>query len=468
MSAASGAWTAAWTSESTCDRAYHCTEGLRRCHRPPSAGKPNAEHHLGEWREHNEAVNPSEPYLRQVSQKHLDASTAALTEFSTLVSTTIGRASDSLRVRIGHLDHGAFLNHLVHGFAMLQASPDGLVAGGPGEHEVLYAIVVNQTLDTQMRTALACVASYLARHQLISSFRRNDDDVTGLDTAIVDLDAQVASSLDDTLRVNDWRSATLELRERAIAAGCPLRVRFAAPLMNAEDIKRRVPVVRRVYNEIPAARGAIDRVAAAISLSLTIAGDGVPQAALAAAHEMMDVGEVRRYVAHIVRDAFVCGNGFLEVRPPPSGLRMVRPETMDVRGSSEFVVTDPETGGSRILDGSHLLHLKGIHQTSGPLGVSLLEPLVVYQAQLDVAQSALDDGVPIAMEFGTEDAKAWAERTQAFAARIRLAKEKSIQEVLGGSTTRFPAPPTDLYFPGHEDLLPAAPSLRFVDEADRR
>ena len=84
-------------------------------------------------------------------------------------------------------------------------------------------------------------------------------------------------------------------------------------------------------------------------------------------------------------------------------------------------------------------------------------------AQLEVAERVVTEGVPIAIQHGTEEARAWAARTEAFAARTQATSDERMRELLGGGTGGLAQPPPDLYFPGHAEMTPAAPSLRFVD-----
>lgn len=411
-------------------------------------------------------MSPDEPYLRHVSRAHLETSATALSDLASIVTTPGDCDPDrTLRVRLGHLDHGGFLTHLLHGFAMTEVSPDGLIAGGDGTSEVLYAVILNQTLEVQLRTALASVSTYLARQDVLRHVRASDQDATNLDQVVAEMDAHAALSLDDALRVKDWRAAAADIRERAVAADFSLRVRFSSPLLDADEVRRRVPVMRHVYNEVSVVRDTIDRVAAALSVGLTVGGDGVPEAALAAVRDILDVGEVRRYSAHLARDAFVCGNGFLEFRPPPASLRVLRPETVEVRGETQFSVTDPATGTSGTIDG-HILHLKGMHQTHGLVGVSVLEPFVMILAQLEVAEEALSEGVPMVMRHGTDEAKEWAARTEAFASRIRRANEIRMSELLGSGPGGLAQAPPHLYFADHVEMEPATPRLRFTAHAD--
>jgi len=116
---------------------------------------------------------------------------------------------------------------------MLEVNPQGILAGADDVDEVLVAVILNQTLDIQLRAALSSVASYLARHEVVGRVRAGELDATNLGRFVADVDRQIATMLDDTLRVKDWRAAAMELRERSLAADLSLRVQFGTPLLGA-------------------------------------------------------------------------------------------------------------------------------------------------------------------------------------------------------------------------------------------
>ena len=43
------------------------------------------------------------------------------------------------------------------------------------------------------------------------------------------------------------------------------------------------------------------------------------------ARDILDIGDLRRYSAHLIRDLHVCGNGYL-LLPPPAGPRLLLAE----------------------------------------------------------------------------------------------------------------------------------------------
>jgi hypothetical protein len=141
-------------------------------------------------------VNSNEPYLRRVSEAHVETSAAALSELSELISAPGSAPPDrTLGVRLGHLDHGGFLSHLLHGFAMTKVTPDGLATGGDdGANDVMYAVILNQTLEVQIRTALSSIASYLGRQDVIRHVRAREQGVSNIDIAVADIDAQIVTA----------------------------------------------------------------------------------------------------------------------------------------------------------------------------------------------------------------------------------------------------------------------------------
>jgi hypothetical protein len=78
-------------------------------------------------------------------------------------------------------------------------------------------------------------------------------------------------------------------------------VTYSPILMNAADLALRTPILRRVYNEMPEIRNAIDKVATMLSQSLMTVGGGSEQVA-AFARDLLDVGSTRTYLAHLARD----------------------------------------------------------------------------------------------------------------------------------------------------------------------
>lgn len=400
-----------------------------------------------------------EPYLQHVSRAHVEASAAALAELAALASTGPSRKGAQLiRLRFGHLDHGGFLTNVRHGFAIMPVTPHGQLLGIEGE--ILYAIVLNHTVDLQLRTTLSLIASLLARQDMVRAARVPGTDGLDLDITATSVDQRAAVALQDSLRVKNWRDAALEIQQRAAASGYQLDLQFASPLLSQEEISQRAPALRHVYNHLPLARDAVDRVAAMMSRGFVVRGEGVSAEALAASAALLDVGDIRHYTAHIMRDAFVCGNGYLAVPPPPNPLRLYRPEHVEVTSDS-FRVRDPVANLRLEVPASGMLHLRGMNQVGGPLGVSTLEPLLILLGQMEQAHYNVEHNVPIALATGTEQARTWAQRAQDFERRIVAENEREVRDILGGGTLSLQPAPPDLYFPGQADASPATGRLHF-------
>ena len=80
---------------------------------------------------------------------------------------------------------------------------------------------------------------------------------------------------------------------------------------------------------------------------------------MAEARALLDVGQARPDPAHLARDAFVCGNGFLEFKPALSGMQLLQPDHTERTSEEEIVAYDPFGGSSRHLSVDRGLHLRG-------------------------------------------------------------------------------------------------------------
>lgn len=393
-----------------------------------------------------------------LSQEHVDASLSALDELSRIVSAAgpKGHAPRrSLVVRIGCVDHGAFLSPVLQGFSIAHATPEGVLTG-PGDGELVYAVVLLQPVESQIRTVLSFLGTLIERQRLIA---RGEFEVTELEGAAQEVDRQTADLLDDRLRRDDWREVAASIRERAFASGFALETRVASPLLDPEEIATRSPVLRRVYNEIEPVRSMVDRVAGLFGSSLTIEGPGASEAAMSIAREILDLGDLRRYSAQLIRDVHVCGNGYL-LLPPPSGPRLIMAEDISHDGR-QWLVRGLRGHAAVPVEETSILHLQGMHQTSGRFGMSLLEPFVVHLAQIDIMREVIEDAVPLA-SAGDDRARQWATRIEPFARAHIVDAFTRIEGVLAGGAAGLPAPPADLYFPGHQLMGGAAPRLTYI------
>ncbi len=228
--------------------------------------------------------------------------------------------------------------------------------------------------------------------------------------------------------------------------------------MDAADLALRAPILRRVYNEMPEIRSAIDKVTTMLSQGLMTVGGGSERVA-AFVRDLLDVGSTRTYLAHVARDAFVCGNGYLSFGTvPDEDIRLLPPERVTILDSETVRVTD---GGTDVIH-KPVIHMTGAEQQGSPYGLSVLEPFVHLQNEREAFQETLEIAEVWSQIPAPETARAWARGNVPLARRRLKDIDSKITATLGGPTYLEVQPPADLYFPGHELMAPAAAGLSLL------
>jgi hypothetical protein len=380
-------------------------------------------------------------------------------------------------VRLSHFEHGAALSLQLYGFAVLPAA-DQLVTmpqipgmkGKPpaaclrppeatsAETPLIYAVVANHSVAVQVEHTLAMLATLVARQELISGDR--DLEISEIDRLAAEVDTRTTTAVTDTLRSQGWRAAAEAVSARSLAAGLPLAVTYSPVLMDTDALALRAPILRRIYNEMPEIRSSVDKVATMLSQGLMAVGGGSERVA-AFARDLLDVGSTRTYLAHLARDAFVCGNGYLSLGTvPDEDIRLLVPERVTILDSETVQVTE---GGTEIIH-THVLHETGAEQQDSLYGLSILEPFVQLQSERELMLERLEivkawEDIPV-----PEDAMSAALKNVPLANRTLDAISKRITATMGGLSGLRVDPPADLYFPGHELMAPAAAGLVLMDD----
>lgn len=410
---------------------------------------------------------------------HLEASVAALQRLAERVTARDVRAdAEPVHIRLAHMEHGAFLTTQLFGtnvlpftgrtlperdFGVYSLPPAALLSdpyAATPQEPFTYVIVANHPVAAQVETALTALAGLLARREVTDRARQGD--LTRVDEAASTADEQAHRTVQDAIRSRGWEAAADALRERAIVTGRPFVVRYDRMVLEPEAVRRRVPILRHVYNAMPEARTAIDKVATVLSQTMQVMGGGTYEIG-AYGRTLLDVGAMRTYLAHLARDAFVCGNGYLSFgTAPDEDLRLLRPEHTWMIGDDRAVTFED---GKEVEHGS-VMHQTGARQMNGSCGLSVLEPYVMLLLHRQNAQPTLLMEQYIAEQEAPSTQELERSRASADLGRRMLAfAEEQAKTLLGGPSALEVDVPVDLYFPGHADMAPAAEAITLFDEA---
>ncbi|MDC8973171.1 hypothetical protein [Mycobacterium marinum] len=419
---------------------------------------------------------------RTVTSSHVSASSDALTSLASHISAgTSPDDGDCQHVRLGLYEHGAFLNPILHGFVLYFATGEAepqrkipLLDALPPAHSLFiptatnqerpltYAIVANNPVEIQIKHTLATLARLIARRTLTARIL-NDGVVENLPQLAEESDLKSDNQIADTMRSEGWIGAAQLVAARAEASGMPLHVSFATSLMTREQIANQAPILRRVYNDSPVIRESIDKVSILLSRGMTVSG-GPTQRAVSFVRDYVDIGLIQNYLAHLARDAHVCGNGYLSFGAiPDQGVRLLLPEKVTIDNNAFYF----EDRNQRTDIHANVCHIRGADQQQSAYGLSVLEPFVGLQLEREqwatrVATAAAWD-TPEVPRREREYAAMMGQLGEAFLASY----DHRCRHILGAPAAMDIEIPPDLYFSGHRDMKPAAEAISIrLEESD--
>ncbi len=457
-----------------------------------------------------EGVEILEDDLRpsEVSTEHLQASADALTELARVVSSPMAATSEvaPLFVDLVHYEHGYFLSPVLRGFSMLSSAgghvelpeppshgddPEGFAfevlanwaereeieglfsrranalvnpRGATDELPFTWATVAGHPVADQVREVLESLASLLARQTVTRDLLADAGSALPAQLQSIEADmARVTTGVKDSVVRSGWRAAAQELRLRSEKSGRPLRVRYRSTVFDAAELRERAPLLREAYNRLPPVRKAVDRTASAMARAMYIGGD-VPAELLQSLNDQFEHFGMRQFLAHTIRDSFVCGNGVLVLDDVLSGsIRLLPPDVL-VEVSGE-VATIQSTG--QLEQVKPVLHLQGGRQVGSDLGMSFLEPFVITCANRDTFLSVLlTSEVILASGTLDDEARSWASQMKPYAeAQLQQISDKTL-EVLGHATDQFVDAAEGTYFEGQERMTPSAGRMTLVESFD--
>lgn len=404
-------------------------------------------------RAEGEGPGPGGPagFVAEPSAEHERRSTEAIVRV--VDSLRPSDRGTPLQVSICHFRWDAMIARNLFGFVVYDFDTDGnWIDPFALDGELRYAIALNQSVELQQEVTLVFLMQTAFRQMRRAQMEKAGSDLTGIDVEMAQEDERAKRAISDRLRYG-WEAAAETVSRRIAEAGFRLDVTYSADLFpDREGLVRRMPFLRRLYNDLPDVRLVINKMVsmigrddprvAAVPGGSTEVRDWVQQ------HHRL--WRVRQYMNHALRDAEVLGNGYLaySVREP-FGAFALRPEEVVLDGGGRPM----DTQEPPLFDPDAVVHWPGSRQLTSRYGVSVLEPIVPALRTLDVFREARKAAeVILNSQRGDAKAEAWARRTVKLADQTEAAELKKIQQIFWYPLNHLPRPSEALYFEGHERL----------------
>jgi hypothetical protein len=387
-------------------------------------------------------------FLAQPDQQRIDGAVKMLSDLARTADGMGAQDGEILKVCLTLVRLPIGLPFNLFSFHLASIDSDGEVIDEvSSEHEIQYAFVVNQPVALLREAAVRFLLDLVSRQapiQQVMQERRSVDDLPRLiaatDASTAELAWDMPSETAQTLSVVRERAADVRLR---------LQVRFQLdPFPDQLALGRRVWALRTLYDSEERVRDAINRTVSAI---------GGRHPSLRGGREdirgflrrQTTLQGMRQYMNQTVRDAEVCGNGYLhtEMTGLDAQMRCLRPEdTLVLRGGGFRHVTST---GVEVFDADRVLHLRGLEQIDSPYGISILEPLLYVLArrrnvaEVRAALKVMPPGAPEAVQMKMR-------QLVAVVAAVERQTDEQVERLLEFFPRGLAAASEDLYFPGQE------------------
>lgn len=391
-------------------------------------------------------------FIDEPDRDHIARSSQALEDLSLYVrELPQGGAHDILRVSYCHTLYTPGLPTELFAFHVWGVThARALTEHFPPDDDVRYALIVNQPVPLQLEVALTFLFELLYRRRMTNAIDTGANPISKIDELTVAADEAARRELANRLQYG-WRDAARSAVEEANRLGVRLVVSYQLdPLPEYRDIANRVPLLKRVYNEVRAAREFVDKTVSMITgPELTLRAKGGSEFMRSYVERQLSVLNVRQYFNHALRDGEVCGNGYVAF-PDAEPLVPIplEPEFVQIVGDNRYVYARP---GEPPVEYRDLLHVTGTRQLSSPYGISILEPFLFVVRQLDVFQNVRELSEQ-ALE--RPDLPSTARRTfeQHIALATRMGEDidDRVQRMVWFPRDHLPPPFDNLYLPGHE------------------
>lgn len=356
-----------------------------------------------------------------------------------------------LRVCFCHVRLPPRLPFDLFGFNILNVTEDGALSDDPhGEEEILYALVVNQPVELQREIAIVFLNDLVGRQGPLADVAAGRLALRNLPDLAAAADTASGEVSVDTLRFS-LKHAAETLKTRAAAGGYRLEVRYRTdPLPRYDDVTRRVKLLRELYDTEGEVREAVDRSVAMIGGRPPVLRGGGREEIRGWVQQQTALMGVRQFTNQCLRDADVCGNGYLDfgfLGLDPT-IRCLPPEEVQVIGTRQF-----QLGGGTGPPLGRVEHLRGLEQFESPYGVSAWEP-ILYVLQRQRVMDAAGELARLALnkQQVSEDEREHIEGVIRVAEAIQADTKERMERLLWFPRTRLPAVEGELYFKGQERM----------------
>ncbi len=325
-------------------------------------------------------------------------------------------------------------------------STGGVIDEVTSEQEIVYAFVVNQPVALLRESAVRFLLDLVSRQAPIQQVMQNQRPVDQLPRLIAATDATAADLAWD---LPPETAQTLGIvGERAADVNIRLHVRFQVdPFPDPDLLAQRIPALRALYDHEERVRDAIDRTVSVIGGRHPSLRGGREDVRSFLRRQTTLQG-LRQYTNQTVRDAEVCGNGYLYTSMVglDAHLRCLRPEAVRIRPDGSFS-NETSVGVETLTDG--VLHLRGIEQIESPYGISVLEPLLYVTARRQIiasvraASQMMPHGAPESVQMKTQ-------QILTVISEVERQTNAQIERLLEFFPVGLKEASQDLYFPGQE------------------
>ena len=248
-------------------------------------------------------------FVESPDSSQFEATGATLARIAERVSERIPGHRE-LRVRLCHFRLDPILSPTLFGFHLVPIGNDGefldeLQAG----LELSYAVVVNQSAELQQETVLVFLLQLIYRQRRQAEMQNQGIPTKAIDYEMARQDELALEEIRDVVNplVYGWSDAANIVRERAREIGFALRVRYEVdPFPRVEEIRARIPLLRRSYNDLDVVRDAIDKVVSLVGGTDPRVGGKVPSEPRNFIQQRMLLMHFRHYLNHAIRDSEVC------------------------------------------------------------------------------------------------------------------------------------------------------------------